>query len=102
MVIDCDSCAVRGRACGDCVVGVLMGTPEVDRPVPYLPVDMAVPQGSTPASEPQRLSEPLHLSEPERRALEVLADQGLIPRLRLVQAGRPAGPGPQRLERDAG
>lgn len=71
MIIDCDSCEVRGTACGDCVIGVLVGTPEIDRPVPYLPVDMP---------------EPLYLAEPERRALEVLADQGLIPRLRLVQA----------------
>jgi hypothetical protein len=27
MVIDCDDCAVRGDACGDCVVGVLLGAP---------------------------------------------------------------------------
>ena len=25
MLIDCDSCAVRGLACGDCVVTVLLG-----------------------------------------------------------------------------
>ena len=27
MIIDCDSCAVRGDACGDCVVAVLLGAP---------------------------------------------------------------------------
>jgi len=27
MLIDCDTCTVRGEACGDCVVGVLLGTP---------------------------------------------------------------------------
>lgn len=28
MIIDCDECAVRGAACKDCVVSVLLGTPE--------------------------------------------------------------------------
>jgi hypothetical protein len=27
-VIDCDDCAVRGPACGDCVVSVLLGVPK--------------------------------------------------------------------------
>ncbi len=27
VIIDCDDCAVRGAACGDCVVGVLLGVP---------------------------------------------------------------------------
>ena len=27
MVIDCDDCVVRGDACGDCVVAVLLGAP---------------------------------------------------------------------------
>ena len=26
--IDCDDCAVRGAACDDCVVSVLIGTPD--------------------------------------------------------------------------
>jgi hypothetical protein len=62
MVIDCESCAVRFSACGDCVVGVLLG----------------VPPGAPTVS----------LDAPERRALDVLAEQGLVPRLRLV-ATRP-------------
>ena len=28
MKIDCDDCAVRGVACKDCVVSVLIGTPD--------------------------------------------------------------------------
>ena len=31
MIIDCDSCQVRGLACGDCVIGVLMGAPALGR-----------------------------------------------------------------------
>lgn len=58
MVIDCESCAVRFSACGDCVVGVLLG----------------VPPGAPTVS----------LDAPERHALDVLAEQGLVPRLRLV------------------
>ncbi|HET7667599.1 MAG TPA: hypothetical protein VFK56_16335 [Mycobacterium sp.] len=27
MIIDCDDCAVRGAACKDCVVSVLIGVP---------------------------------------------------------------------------
>ena len=56
MLIDCDSCEVRGLACGDCVVTVLLGAP---------------PEGVV-------------LDDEERRALEVLAGSGLVPPLRLV------------------
>lgn len=28
LIIDCDSCLVRGDACGDCVVSVLLGVPD--------------------------------------------------------------------------
>ena len=73
MIIDCDCCEVRGNACDDCVIGVILGPPapreeatEVDLP-PGAPV--------------------VQLDAPERRALDVLADQGLVPRLRLVVAG---------------
>ena len=27
MIIDCDGCGVRGHACGDCVIAVLLGAP---------------------------------------------------------------------------
>lgn len=53
VVIDCDDCAVRGPACRDCVVSVLLGVPT-------------------------------ELLEDERAALDVLAEAGMAPRLRLV------------------
>jgi hypothetical protein len=31
MIIDCDDCAVRGQACQDCVVSVLLGVPKTLR-----------------------------------------------------------------------
>jgi len=58
MIIDCDTCEVRGLACDDCVVSVLLGAPGAPRP---------------------------ELDESERLALGVLAGSGLVPPLRLVQ-----------------
>jgi len=55
MHIDCDSCLVRGLACHDCVVTVLLGPP------PELSFDAE-----------------------EQQALEVLAGSGLVPPLRMV------------------
>lgn len=57
MIIDCDRCVVRGKACADCVVTVLLGPP------------------------PE-----LDLDDEERRALDVFAEAGMLPRLRLVPA----------------
>lgn len=75
MVIDCERCEVRGLACGDCVIGVLLGVPGVPS---------AAPGEAEPSTgRPSGASE-VHLDAPERRALAVLADQGLVPRLRLV------------------
>ena len=65
MIIDCDNCAVRGAACKECVVSVLIGEPD-----------------SVPS-----------LSQDERSALEALADAGLAPRLRLVPIHRHHNPG---------
>ena len=63
-VIDCDRCTMRGIGCGDCVVTVLLGGP---------------PFG-------------VELDEVEERAIEVLADAGLVPPLRMVEArGAPRG-----------
>jgi hypothetical protein len=53
--IDCDTCVVRGLACHDCVVTVLLGPP------PELGFD-----------------------DDETRALDVLAEGGLVPPLRMV------------------
>jgi hypothetical protein len=65
MLIDCDRCQVRGLACSDCVVSVLLG-------------------------------EPAHVAEldgAEQRAIDVLAEAGLVPPLRLVvRAGTDEGP----------
>lgn len=59
MLIDCDQCAMQHTsACDDCVVSVLLQLGPVD------------------------------LSGPEVEALENLADQGLVPRLRLVPTER--------------
>lgn len=71
MVIDCDTCAVRGDACRDCVVSVLLGAPAVQR--------RAEPGTVTPST-----ASTVQLDALEERALQVLADVGLIPRLRLV------------------
>nr|WP_215549733.1 hypothetical protein [Amycolatopsis sp. CA-230715] len=57
MVIDCDRCEVRGDACADCVVSVLLGAP------PEIEWDSS-----------------------ERLAVDALAEAGMVPRLRLVPA----------------
>jgi len=54
--IACDTCVVRGLACHDCVVTVLLGPP------PELTIDTD-----------------------ELQALDVLAEEGLVPPLRLVR-----------------
>ena len=56
MIVDCDRCAARGRACQDCVITVLLGAP---------------PGG-------------VDLDGAERYALDTLADAGMVPRLQLV------------------
>lgn len=92
MIVDCESCEVRGHACGECVIGVLLGFPE--------PRDAAPRRADVPSGAPI-----VQLDAPERRALDVLAEQGLVPRLRLVAGGeRRASPdsGGGRHARDAG
>ena len=64
MLIDCDGCAMRDLACGDCVVTVLLGC------------------------EPGALE----VDESEAQALDALAASGLVPRLQLVPLGMPAMP----------
>jgi hypothetical protein len=54
VIIDCDSCEVRGLACDDCVVTALLGGP------------------------------PGEIDDDEAAALDVLAGSGLVPPLRLV------------------
>lgn len=62
MIIDCDDCAVRGPACQECVVSVLLG-------------------GTPDAGESMDL---LDLDDTERQAVATLAGAGLIPPLRMV------------------
>lgn len=64
LVIDCDSCTARPVACDGCVVSFMLGSP----------------QGAELESEDVRM-------------LDVLADSGLVPPLRLVQgeSGKMAG-----------
>ncbi|WP_028471989.1 hypothetical protein [Nocardioides alkalitolerans] len=57
--IDCDTCLVRGLHCHDCVVTALLGPP---------------PETG--------------FGPDEQRALDVLAESGLVPPLRMVQAVR--------------
>ncbi len=68
MLIDCDGCVMRDLACDDCVVSVLLGGP--------------------PGA--------IDVDEGEQRALSVLADSGLVPRLRLVPVTRPGQGDPGR------
>jgi hypothetical protein len=56
VLIDCDSCTVRGDACGDCVVTVVLGMPPVR----------------------------VELDSTEQAAISALAQHGLVPPLRLV------------------
>lgn len=84
MLIDCDTCAVRGPACGDCVVTFLLAAPP------------ASAGGAVPVTDPQ--TDPVELDAAEQAALAVLADSGLVPPLRLVRGG---GEGVSRLTEGA-
>jgi hypothetical protein len=80
MIVDCDSCEVRGRSCGDCAIGVLLGMPEVPAAGPVAADGVAAAgDRDLPSGAPR-----VQLDAAERQALAVLADQGLLPRLRVV------------------
>jgi hypothetical protein len=71
MIIDCGTCAVAGLACGDCVVSVLLGVTEwTERPAG---------EGDSWAGVSVT-----DVDDDHAAALEVLADSGLVPPLRLV------------------
>jgi hypothetical protein len=97
MMIDCDSCTVRGAACTDCVVTFLT--------IPVRPAAGAgtsagvgaarAPHGPGPAgagtTSPGAAGTPpaagtVDLDDGERAAIDVLAMSGLVPPLRLVRA----------------
>jgi hypothetical protein len=58
--VDCDTCAARGLACGNCVISVLLGTPDSG----------------------------VDLEQSDQDALAALADSGLVPPLRLIPGAR--------------
>ncbi|MFB9902450.1 hypothetical protein [Allokutzneria oryzae] len=62
MIVDCDGCELRGDACHDCVIAVLIGVPPEVPPRPGL-------------TEPQ-----VAVSV----AVDALAEAAALPRLRLV------------------
>ncbi|PVU81812.1 hypothetical protein DDP54_14585 (plasmid) [Cellulomonas sp. WB94] len=71
MIIDCDSCTVRGAACADCVVTFL-----------------TVPVRAGAAAPSAARAFDLDLAE--RGAIGVLAASGLVPPLRLARTGEGA------------
>ncbi len=68
--VDCDSCVARGLACGDCVISVLLGTPDTG----------------------------VDLDTSDQDALAVLAESGLVPPLRLIPGAQRAESVQSRLE----
>ncbi|GMA33968.1 MULTISPECIES: hypothetical protein [Demequina] len=62
MNIDCDTCEVKGKACGDCFVSFL--------------------------TIPVRAAQPVVMDEAQRRAVDVMVAGGLVPPLRLSDAPR--------------
>jgi hypothetical protein len=84
MIIDCDSCTVRGAACTDCVVTFLTipVRPSADGGVPVRGGvgPRADASGAVPGSTP------VDLDDDERAAIDVLASSGLVPPLRMVRA----------------
>ena len=72
MLIDCETCSVRGIACPNCVISVLLQTPDEQ-------------------------TNAIDLDESERNAVSVFAASGLLPPLRLVRPRTPPEhPGPDR------
>ncbi|GAB3571622.1 hypothetical protein GCM10027445_27210 [Amycolatopsis endophytica] len=59
VIIDCNRCALRGRACGECVLSAVVDPPPV-----------------------------VELDDQELAAVELLADAGLVPPVRLATRGR--------------
>ncbi|WP_084126676.1 hypothetical protein [Demequina sp. NBRC 110054] len=77
MLIDCDTCEVRGRACGDCVVSFLT--------IPVRPGATSAPVGADETSSAQ---EPVEMDHDQMKAVANLAAGGLIAPLRLVERRR--------------
>ena len=71
MIIDCDSCTVRGVACADCVVTFLT-----------IPVRPGADVGQRWADAADA-ADAIELDAAERGAITVLARSGLVPPLRM-------------------
>lgn len=83
--VDCDRCTVRGPACGECVISVLLGPPdEEDRPADRV-------TGPSGGGVPDVVVDRIDLNLDEQSALAALAGSGMVPPLRLVTSV--AGPG---------
>lgn len=83
MIIDCGSCAVAGLACDDCVVSVLLGTPESMTSRPGALPDSSFSSVSTPFAGPDAV-DVTDVADEHAAAIAVLAESGLVPPLRLV------------------
>ncbi|WP_430869066.1 hypothetical protein [Demequina aurantiaca] len=70
MIIDCDTCEVRDKACGDCVVSFLT---------------IPVRAGASAPSDTRRLV----MDADQEAAVEALVAGGLVPPLRLLQGAAP-------------
>jgi hypothetical protein len=107
VLIDCDTCTVRGRGCDDCVVTVLLGAPPGWRETEPTVVPLTrrpraangSGSGATAAADapgraarssemsrtdaaPEVARPVVELDEVERRAVRALAEFGLVPPLR--------------------
>lgn len=85
MLIDCDRCSMRDRACGECVVGMLLAGPAPERVGQPAGQDAGVgPPDGGPAPDRTVLECPDEFDEVERSAIAALVAGGLIPPVRLV------------------
>jgi hypothetical protein len=85
VLIDCDTCTVRGQGCDDCVVTVLLGAPpgwqdHSPTVVPLTPRTSVVTQ--RPDAPPAAAPAVVELDDVEHEAVRALADFGLVPPLR--------------------
>ena len=85
MIIDCDTCTVRGPACGGCVMTVLLGAGGRAAD----PVMLGIP------GVPDR---PVEWDLAESTAIATLVEFGLVPPLRLVAASTDLTPVPDRSD----
>ncbi|TSE01192.1 hypothetical protein FOS14_05495 [Skermania sp. ID1734] len=74
VIVDCNECVVRGRACRDCVITVLLGEPD--------PAELGCAHTSGAGAR-------VRFDQEERAAIEALAEAGLVPHLRLVRSRVP-------------